>query len=329
MKTICSECNFSFKVPKQMEGRCVKCPECRHQIEILRPPTPAGVKILKVVFPALVASAISAVICWGVFAKQDQLEVSRQVSDIEKFFEKKLKAEQQKNEGLAIQLKSKTEAVAKSALRMAEEIDSLNDELSESDELLDQKERQIAFMLENLDKLNDAVVTKAEQKELKQEINLQQALEKGSDVWSLSGIKSLGSTVEISGSNDGYDLKQSDILKYIQSTLEQNDIEITGNDDPSANSNDAVLSIEIFILDDDDSGKPANVNVKASVKQNTRLLRDDTIISVGASTWRRQRWHNLTQDTADDAIITIIDDLLERFVNDFHTANQLHGSYEP
>ncbi len=270
----------------------------------------------------MLSAAISVVICWGYFSSQDQLEISRKVSDAEKFFEKKLIAEQQKTEKLALLLKVKTDSVSMSALRSAEEIDSLNNKLTESRELVEEKDIQIAFMVDNLDELNETVTAESEQKNLRQELNLQQALEKGSDVWSLSGIKSLGVAVKISGNGDSYQLKQSDIVKHIHASLAQNDIATADGSDAAPGAKDAVLSLEIFILENDDSGKAASVNMQAVAKQNTRLLRDDTIISIGASTWQRQRWHRLTDETADDAIMTMLEDLLERFISDFHNSNQ-------
>ncbi|MCK5564123.1 MAG: hypothetical protein KAJ07_02660 [Planctomycetes bacterium] len=322
MKTICSECDFAFKVPRQMEGRSVKCPQCRHQMEISRSPTPAGVKILKAVLPAMLSAAISILICWGYFNSQDQLEISRKVSDAQKFFEKKLDAEQQKTGKLAVLLKAKADSASMSALRSAEEVDSLNKKLTASRKLVEEKDRQIAFMVDILNKLDEAVTTESEQRKLQQESDLQQALVKGSDIWSLSGIRSLGVAVKISGNDSTYQLKESDIVKHAHASLEQNDIAIAEGSDAVPGAKDAVLSLEIFILENDDSGKAASVNMTAELKQSARLLRDDTIICVGASTWKKQRWHVITAETANDAIKTMLDDLLERFISDFHSSRQ-------
>ncbi len=292
-------------------------------MEISRSPTPTGVKILKAVLPVMFSAAISVIICWAYFSDQDRLEISRKVSDAEKFFEKKLIAEQQKTEKLVMLLKDNIDSASMSALNSAEEIDSLNIRLNESQELLEKKDSQVAFMMDNLNKLNETVTAESEQKKLKQESNLQQALKKGSDVWSLSGIRSLGVAVKISGNDSTFQFKQSDIVKHVQASLKQNDIATASGSDAATEVKDAVLSFEIFILENDDSGKAASVNMQAVVKQNIRLLRDDTIISIGASTWQRQRWHRMTDETADDAIMTMLDDLLERFISDFQTSNTL------
>ena len=332
MKAICPECKESFQVPKQMAGRSVKCPNCREQMEIAKLPTPPFVKLLQKITPPLISALAVGLICWGYFTWQNQKTLPEKISQARIVAEKEFKSDQEKDKKLIQSLQAKVDSASKASTQAKTEVERLKEELKDADaeidqlgkelddaqEQLAQKENELNTMVNSLKDLDDTLSSESGQVDVEREKNLQQAIEKGSDVWSLSGIKKLQSVVLISpdqGTPQAID--PGEIESQIKAVLEENQIELI-NDNTAETPR---LLVRILLRPATQEDETFDVNVALKFKQNVTLLRDETIISVGVTTWQKEVWETIKADSDPEQIQTAVGNLLDMFIFDHQIAN--------
>lgn len=329
MKAICPECKESFQVPKQMAGRSVKCPNCRQQMEIAKLPTPPFVKLLLNITPPLLSALAVGLICWGYFTWQNQKTLPEKISQAKALAEKEFKSDQEKNIKLIQSLQAKAESATEATLLAKAEVDRLKKELKDADseinqlnkelddahEQITQKEDEFNTMVNSLKDLDETISSETQQADIQKEKNLQQAIEKGSDVWSLSGIKQLRPAVLIApeqGNPQAID--PGEIENQIKAVLTENQIDIINENTAEAPR----LLVRVLLRQQDET---FDVNISLEVKQNVTLLRDETIISVGVTTWQKEQWETIKADSSPEQIQTAVGNLLDMFIFDHQIAN--------
>jgi hypothetical protein len=336
MKAICPECKESFQVPKQMAGRSVKCPNCREQMEIAKLPTPPFVKLLLNITPPLISALIVGLVCWGYFTWQNQRTLPEKISQARIFVENEFKANQKKDKELILSLKTQIDSAVEASL-LAEakvdrlkkvledtdaEIDQLSKELDDAQEQIAQKENEFSTMANSLKDLDETISSETQQEDNQKKRNLQHAMEKGADVWSLSGIKKLQPIVLISPEQENpQGIEPDEIGNQIKAVLEENQIDLIEDNNTVNIAETPRLLVSILFRQAKQQDETFDVNVALEVKQNVTLLRDDTIISVGVTTWQKEQWETIKADGEPEQIQAAVSNLLDMFIFDHQIAN--------
>jgi hypothetical protein len=336
MKAICPECKESFQVPKQMAGRSVKCPNCREQIEIAKLPTPPLVKLLLNIAPPLISALVVGLICWGYFTLQNQKTLPEKIAQAEAFAENKFKADREKDKKLIQSLQTQIDSAIEASMLTEAKVDHLEKELKDADaemyqlskelddaqEQVAQKENDFNTMANSLKDLDETISSQTQQKDVQKKNNLRQAMEKGADVWSLSGIRKLQPVVLISPEQENpQDIEPDEIKNQIKAVLEENQIDILEDRNAVNVVETPRLLVRILFRKAKQQDETFDVNVALEVKQNVTLLRDDTIISVGVTTWEKEQWETLKANTGSEHIQAAVSNLLDMFIFDHQIAN--------
>ena len=321
MKAICPQCKHSFPVPVQFVGRSVKCPQCREVMEISRPPKSRLVKFLQGAVVSVAGAGLLGFSCWLLLRAPESEKIQQAVTDAKAQVTNERRIEQQKTEEIIAALQAEADEATAKNQAAEEEIKHLQETLNFVAEQLEQKEEQIAIMMEELGELNESVADEAERKRQKQQSNLAQALDKGSDVWSLAGMNGLEVVAELEGIPHDPNITEQQLRNDAEHLLSQNGIEVLSASEILTRPGRPRLVIRVLSLEPEAETDTAVVNIDLDLKQSVFLGRDSTILCVDATTWAKNGWVRVKADNGLTDISKEINNYINEFISDYRTSN--------
>lgn len=140
---------------------------------------------------------------------------------------------------------------------------------------------------------------------------------------SLKGLKGVAVEVRlIGGDSMRYGLRQTEIGVIAAKIIQKSKIEFIPADDANEVKGNPVLCITVnsFIREQDDM---CAVFCQVALKQDTKLMRDNTIITKQSITWSNEGIAMLKPGLLLPAIHGKVEEYTKQFINEYNLANQI------